>query len=66
MGVDEARELAVWAEAASRGRAGGISAMRALRADQIQDLVRAWLILHGESEAKQLFDTIKRRRGDAA
>lgn len=43
-----------------------MNAMRALRADQVQDLARAWLIVHaGKTEPQLLVDTIKRRRGDA-
>jgi len=62
----EATELLAWAERAQLDHVRGMQAMRALRADQVQDLCRACLIAHGgKTEPQLLVDTIKRRRSDA-
>lgn len=67
MSPDEATDLLAWSERAQIGKASGMSAMRALRADQVQDLCRAWLIVHaGKTEPQLLVGTIKRRRGEVA
>lgn len=64
MTCDEARALLAWAEEAMRGQRQGNHNMRAIRADQIHDLCRAWLIVHGEGETRELVRMIRLRRGE--